>query len=307
MVKAVFIHNPSSVYDDDPAQHYHFPKTYYKRAQQTVGDWIVYYESGKKGGLKAYKGLAKVERIRPDLKTKGHFYADMVPGTFLPMERNVPFRFEDRLFESRLSNPDGRVNAGHAIAAVRLLPEPDFARIIKYGLPEELEDLPRVDDIPLSRAVDEVAENQTPFEYGETIEQDRQFETILMNRKRRDRAFRSVVLRAYEKTCAFTGMGFINGGGRAEVQAAHVRPVEHNGPDSLNNGIALSGTVHWMFDRGLLGMTDCGEILISRHINNIDEAERLIVADRKARLPNQEKDRPHPAYLHWHRENCFKH
>ncbi|MDO6413728.1 HNH endonuclease signature motif containing protein [Sphingomonas sp. BIUV-7] len=45
-------------------------------------------------------------------------------------------------------------------------------------------------------------------------------------------------------------MKLINGGGRAETEAAHVMSVEAGGPDAVNNGIALSGTIHWMFDRG---------------------------------------------------------
>ncbi|WP_368855610.1 HNH endonuclease, partial [Klebsiella aerogenes] len=52
--------------------------------------------------------------------------------------------------------------------------------------------------------------------------------------------------------------------GRAEVAAAHIRPVEANGPDIINNGVALSGTAHWMFDRGLFSLADNLEILISR-------------------------------------------
>ena len=53
-----------------------------------------------------------------------------------------------------------------------------------------------------------------------------------------------------------TGLKIINGGGRAEVQAAHIRPIAHHGPDSIRNDPALSGTVHWMFDRGLLTVDD---------------------------------------------------
>jgi hypothetical protein len=34
----------------------------------------------------------------------------------------------------------------------------------------------------------------------------------------------------------------INGGGRTEVQAAHIRPVAAGGSDSVRNGLALSGT-----------------------------------------------------------------
>ena len=68
--------------------------------------------------------------------------------------------------------------------------------------------------------------------------------------------FRRVVLRAYDEQCAITGLKLINGGGRAEADAAHIRPVEANGPDIVNNGIALSGTAHWMFDRGLIALSD---------------------------------------------------
>ena len=104
----------------------------------------------------------------------------------------------------------------------------------------------------------------------------------------------ALVLRAYDERCAVTGLKLINGGGRAEVAAAHIRPVEHNGPDIINNGIALSGTAHWMLDRGLIGITDDLEIVISRHVNDRDGAEGLV--NRTGRLigPMLERDRPHP-------------
>ena len=63
-------------------------------------------------------------------------------------------------------------------------------------------------------------------------------------RSARDRNFQITVLRVYEKRFAITGLRLINGGGRAEVEAAHIRPVEYNGPDIIKNGIALSGTAH---------------------------------------------------------------
>jgi putative restriction endonuclease len=99
-------------------------------------------------------------------------------------------------------------------------------------------------------------------------------------------------------------MKLINGGGRAETQAAHIMSVEAGGPDRVNNGIALSGTIHWMFDRGLVSLSDAGEILLSRGINDRESVERLIFSDRKARLPTG-AHRPHPRYLHWHRTVRF--
>ena len=82
--------------------------------------------------------------------------------------------------------------------------------------------------------------------------------------------FRRIVLDAYDCRCAITGLKFINGGGRAEVQAAHIKPVERNGPDEISNGIALSGTAHWMFDRGLISLSDDLDVLVSRHVNDVE-------------------------------------
>ncbi len=71
-----------------------------------------------------------------------------------------------------------------------------------------------------------------------------------------NRVFSTGIKRAYDNTCAISGLLIINGGGRAEAQAAHIRPVHANGPDSLQNGVALSSTFHWMFDRGLISIDD---------------------------------------------------
>jgi len=105
----------------------------------------------------------------------------------------------------------------------------------------------------------------------------------------------------------YTGktVGRVARGGRAEAEAAHIRSVEANGPDIITNGIALSGTVHWMFDRGLISLSDDLEILLSKKINDIDGVRKLINPNARARLPKHSEWRPHPRYLSWHREECF--
>ena len=122
-----------------------------------------------------------------------------------------------------------------------------------------------------------------------------------MSRILRDRVFRRVVLRAYDERCAITGLKLINGRGRAEVAAAHIRPVEASGPDIVSNGIALSGTAHWMFDRGLISLSDDLEILISRQTNNPQEIRSIINKSGHALAPPRMSDRPHPHFLKWHR------
>jgi putative restriction endonuclease len=98
----------------------------------------------------------------------------------------------------------------------------------------------------------------------------------------------------------------INGGGRAEVDAAHIRPVEKNGPDIVSNGLALSGTAHWMFDRGLISLSNDLEILVSRRVNDQEGVRALINKDGHARPPHRVLERPHPHFLQWHRDQCFK-
>lgn len=85
----------------------------------------------------------------------------------------------------------------------------------------------------------------------------------MVQRPFRDRAFSVAIKSAYQDTCAVTGLKLINGGGRSEVQAAHIRPVADGGPDSIRNGLALSGTLHWMFDRGLISVDDDYSLLIA--------------------------------------------
>ena len=187
--------------------------------------------------------------------------------------------------------------SGRAQAAVRPIPSDDFNRIVGLGLDTHNELLPR-SDANSDAAV--VAEDQVPYEF----EQDRV--QMLSKRTIRDRIFRTRVLMAYDRRCAFTGFQFLNGGGRAEVEAAHIKSVESRGPDVVQNGVALSGTVHWMFDRGLLSIGDDQRILLSNHINDVDGVRRILHDDGRARFPKNNHDRPDLSFLRWHREHCFK-
>jgi len=289
MTKGVFLVRADSIYDDHPEERYQFPPQYLSRASQFVGDWIVYFEPVKAGNL-GYHAVAKVERIVPDPSAKGRYLALIEPGSYLPLERSVPFRIDGEVIERGVLNEESKIS-GRAQSAVRPLSDADFDRIVGLGLHQEAQ--------PDQSTVG-VAEDQIPFD----VPRDRAL--MLTSRIVRDRVFRSKVLDAYDSRCALTGFKFINGGGKAEAQAAHIKPVEANGPDIVTNGIALSGTVHWMFDRGLISLADDLSILLSSRINDIDGARKIINSSGKANLPANHTFRPHPMYLGWHRQNCFK-
>ena len=299
MAHCVFMHRSDSIYDDSPAVQYQFPKQYLGRAEHSIGDWILYLEPTRVRGSRGYFAIARVEQIIPDPKARGMFLALIEPNSFLDFANLVPFNTIDGPIERGLLNEEGKLS-GRAQSAVRPISDADFYRIIERGLDDRVPLLPRED---ASGKRNGFGEGQVPY----VFEQQRDRVLHLTSRAARDRVFRRIVLRAYDERCAVTGLKLINGGGRAEVNAAHIRPVEANGPDTVHNGLALSGTAHWMFDRGLISLDDELRILISRQVNDPDGVRAYINRSGFAVPPINVKDRPHPQFLAWHRDNCFKH
>jgi putative restriction endonuclease len=294
----VFIHRTDSIYDDSPAERYQFPRQYLGRGEACVGDWIVYYEPRKVVETRGYFAIAKVTDVVPDPTAPGMFLALIEPGSYLDFPNVVPFADAVGVIEQGLLNEEGSIS-GRAQAAVRSLSPADFDRILARGLGDGLTTLPRVDsDAPL----DAFQEEHVPFAF----EESRARVSYLSSRLVRDRIFRRTVLKAYDERCAISGLKLINGGGRAEVAAAHIQPVQANGPDIISNGLALSGTAHWMFDRGLISLSDDLEILISRQANDPDGVRAFINRSGRALTPQRAFERPHPRFLGWHREHCFK-
>jgi len=296
----VFIHRFDSIYDDTPAERYQFPRQYLGRVQACIDDWVVYYEPRKVPDTRGYFAVAKVERVIPDPSAADMYLALIEPGSYLDFANRVPFADAGgAVLERGLLNGNGRIS-GRAQSAVRPLTLSDFDRIIEAGLTDRSALLPRIDSAESAASV--MREERAPFAYDAVRERT----ATLVSRVVRDRVFRSIVLRAYDERCAITGLKLINGGGRAEVEAAHIRPVEANGPDIVSNGLALSGTAHWMFDRGLIGLDDDNLILISRQANNPASIRSIINESGRAIPPSREIERPHPQFVRWHREHCFK-
>lgn len=213
MAFGVFILRTDSPYDDIPAEQYQFPKLYLSRARQCEGDWVVYLEPSKVQRSKGYFAVARVKEIIPDPRGIEMYLAVIEPGSFLEFGSPVPFRDLDGIAEQGLLNDAGKIS-GRAQSAVRTISPIDFSRIVKRGLDLAAGDLPRTDNVEQAHGF---AEAQTSFDHPA----DRiRFDQVL-NRAVRNHSFRKVVLRAYDERCAISGLRLINGGGRAEVEAAH--------------------------------------------------------------------------------------
>ncbi|MBU0729046.1 MAG: HNH endonuclease [Proteobacteria bacterium] len=301
MAKAVLTTKVDPSYDDLPEERYHFPHTYLRQMEQAVGDWIIYYEPRRStgdlsshGGRQSYFAIARILRIEQDYHLANHYYAFI--SDYLEFDHPVPFKAGQHYFESILQKDDGKTNKGAFGRAVRLIPDREYDLILQAGFTKVLE--ATAYDFQLQPGLAySLGEEPPPYE--------RSIIESVVARPFRDAAFAVTVKEVYHDTCAMTGLKIINGGGRAEVQAAHIQPVSKNGPDSIRNGMALSGTVHWMFDRGLLSIDDDFSILIAKD-RLPDTALRLINENRRLILPQRTDMRPHKHYLNYHRENIFK-
>jgi putative restriction endonuclease len=300
VAKAVFTSKIEPSYDDLPEERYHFPRTYLRQAEAAVGDWIIYYEPRRsssnlssRGGRQAYFATARLQKTEPDLNLGDHFYGYV--SDYLEFNHAVPFKEDQFYYERGLQRDDGRTSKGAFGRAVRSISDLEYDVIVKAGFVHTLVE---------SRQEAFAATSDTTFD-EEQMPFERPIVESVIARPFREAAFATSVKAAYANTCAMSGLQIINGGGRAEVQAAHIRPVASGGSDSVRNGIALSGTIHWMFDRGLVSVDEDFSILVAA--GRLPEAiTRMFREDKKLADPVRPELRPHPAHLRYHRTSIFK-
>lgn len=299
MTKGIFDTKSGSGYDDDVPSRYHFPSRYLPVAETLVGDWVIYREPRRDGGRSGYVAVAHVLQIDRDLDMSGHSYARM--ADYLEFDRVVPLDGPERAYEALLRAVSELSRRGVALQgkSVRPVSDPDFATIVRAGLDATLapENAVRLELDPAHSDEETRALLDAPVG-----EQERRVVQVLQNRKLRDAAFRGQVLAAYDGRCAVTGLRIINGGGKAEAQAAHIWAVQDGGPVVVRNGIALSATVHWLFDRHLISLTDDYGLLVSH--NRVPAELRPLYERQLERiiLPSDSRLHPYPPFVARHRE-----
>ena len=298
-MKGVFDTRPSTMYDDDISRRYHFPNQYLAAAQETENDWIVYREPRRGGGRQGYVAVARVAHIEPDPLNSGHSYAYI--SDYLEFDQIVPLRSGTLYFETQLNAVANPSHIGVALRgkSIRTISERDFGTITMTGLAETL----RPDNIHRS-----AYENSEPdrtlqgFVEADPEEQKRRIAQMLVKRPLRDWAFRRSVVTAYSETCAVSGLRMVNGGGKAEVQAAHIRAVQHGGPDIVQNGLALSATCHWLFDRYLISLRNDYSLLVAHNRVPRQFQDLFMKHLKRIHLPDDEQLWPRPDFMEWHRD-----
>lgn len=300
-MKAVFDVKSGSGYDDDIARRYHFPakRHYLDAAHKALGDWIIYREPQRNRGRRAYIGTARLTNIEPDPADPTHCYAHV--ADYLEFPSPVPFVTDGMYAEAALRSIGDRTRVGQTLQgqSIRLISDDDFEAIIQRGLHETLAP-ENATKLGLSWSDPELTEFSEFPGFAERV--TRPIERILLNRKIRDANFRLEVCRAYDNRCAVTGLKIINGGGRAEVQAAHIKPVAAGGPDIVQNGIALSATVHWLFDRHLISIDKDYRVLISHNRVPSELRNLFRPENEQLHLPNDHRLWPHRSFVEYHRD-----
>ncbi len=145
----------------------------------------------------------------------------------------------------------------------------------------------------------ESLEAWTPF-----VAEDRAVYQV--SRERRDAAFAGIVLDNYDRTCAVTGQRF-HSGAHTEADGAHIIGRAVRGTDDPRNGIALSKSAHWAFDRGIFTISDQYEVVINPRARGANIANfPLMEMDRQSiMLPKDHYYWPHPEALAWHKAEVF--
>jgi len=275
-------------YKDIPGLRYHYPKeSYQKTIERLVGKLVLFYEPRRggtspasvSGGRSAFTGLGYIDSLSPDPESLDHAYAEL--RYCLDFNHIVPIK------STQIS--------GQALqTAIIEVPFAEAQSIIARGLAIEVGNNAMGDRHGLADVSDLENLGSRPM-----IE-------VISSRRVRDASFRyQIIEKVYQGRCALSGLRQTNGNGRAEVDAAHIRAVAADGPDTVRNGIALSKTLHWAFDRGLVSIGDDASILtVERGLDPMIRA--LLRPDGLALLPAAGDQKPHPTFLKWHRSYVYK-
>ncbi len=125
--------------------------------------------------------------------------------------------------------------------------------------------------------------------------------------RRRDPTWRSVVLQAWDRQCAFCGYDGQLAGASVGIDAAHVRWFAFDGPDALDNGLALCALHRKLFDMGVLGLDPGLLVRVAAVFTARTTAGRAVYELHGRPLtPRPGTVTPAAEHVSWHSHEVFK-
>lgn len=140
----------------------------------------------------------------------------------------------------------------------------------------------------------------------EVVEKHR--DRVPSHRLRRDPTFRLRVLDAYDAACAVCGQDLRVGDAPLNIEAAHIRPVRDDGPDDIQNGLALCSLHHRAFDRGIIGLREDGQefrVMVSELIRGTSRNSLIDLRNQTVRGPREPVLAPNVTFVLHHRTHYF--
>ena len=135
-------------------------------------------------------------------------------------------------------------------------------------------------------------------EAGLTLPPDRRYSTVEAKIRLHQAEFRELVLGAYDRRCAITGLPV-----PGLLEAAHIIPDrDERGRPEVSNGLCLTALHHTAYDHNLLGIDPDGKIHIAEAVLEQHDGPTLEQAikgyhGKTIRLPRHLEDRPDRAAL----------
>ena len=241
-------------------------------------------------GWATIKGLPSAESIDGKIRYRVEF-TEPIHEFKWPVPREiagVPIERWLRKF------PKGRTrNTATRGRAVRSIAVEEIEEILRIGAPDSL-------GAPLGQAS---GKSSTQCDHDSPTRH-------LVSQLRRSERFKSQVLRAYDYRCAVSGLS--SAGVDGIVEAAHIKGVgrPHYGPDDVANGIALTPTLHRLFDRRLFSFQFHNEdllVVISKRLlpemvcDVLAGSALPLLPRQKVRIPRASAFQPHRRYVDYHR------
>lgn len=178
------------------------------------------------------------------------------------------------------------------------------------GLPEQLDAALRADPDQVNRVAGLLLDsNFEPSLHEEILDAVGMPWVVVQKRPRkRDPGFRDAVLRIYEYRCAVCDYAGRLGMRVLNLEAAHVRWHAFDGPDELDNGIAMCSFHHRAFDRGAIGLDQRRRIQVSQEVHGGEHTEHWLLryAGQPLRMPQAGQPPPQLSHVAWHEKQVFR-
>ena len=132
------------------------------------------------------------------------------------------------------------------------------------------------------------------------------YETVVQTKRKRNPGFAADVLRNYGNRCALCGYHLQLDQQIVGLEAAHIQWHAFDGPDTLDNGLALCSLHNKLFDYGAFRLSDELSVVVSRKLNgsSIDDIAKYQGAELH-RHPIDFVD-PSLEFVRWQRKEVLK-